>query len=116
MTGCDLHRTGSKRRINPLVSDDRHFSVHYRHLRRHADKIFIALIVRIDSDSRITEQRLRTSRRNHDIPYLIHEWIRYIVKLPGLFFVHHLDIGKTCLVFRTKVYYPLTSINKFLIP
>ena len=64
----DLHGAGPERRVDDVVGDDRHVAVDERDPHAPADELAVALVVGMDGDGRVAEDRLGTGGRDDDRP------------------------------------------------
>ena len=63
---CDLDRTGAEVTVHDRVGDDGHVPLDERDADAAPDERAIAIVVRVDGDRRVAEDRLRPRRRNGD--------------------------------------------------
>ena len=62
-----LERAGSELRLDALVRDHRHAPLHERHDHLAADEVAVALVVRMDCDGDVGEDRRRADGRDRDV-------------------------------------------------
>ena len=103
MCRCDLYRTGSEGHIGMLITDDRDLTIRERKLHHLTDHILITRVLRIDGDSGITEQRLRTGGCDLDLAGTIRERIEDMPEVAFLLLMVYLCITEGSMADRTPV-------------
>ena len=101
---CDLHASGTKLLVYIFICHNRNFPVSERQLQHFSNQVFVSLILRIDSNSRITQERLRTCGGNFHITALFA--CDGVIDMPEksvLVLMLYLCVGDGCLAYRTPV-------------
>ena len=88
----DLYNTRSEFHINIAVRNNRYLSVHQRQKHRLSDDVLVPLVLGVDSDSRITQQSLRSCRCKLHISAAIGQRISQMPEMTCLILVFNLSI------------------------
>ena len=125
MRWCDFQESACKLRLCVLrittkrnghdyiiVFDDWNDSIDDRQSHTLAAKCSGARITRIDSDSTVTQHRLRTSRCNSDVTRAIFEWILQIPKESIHFFHFDFIVGERSLGSRIPIHQSFAALNQ----
>ncbi|MNC08438.1 hypothetical protein D3C75_560260 [compost metagenome] len=115
MSWRDLNRTAAKLFIYILVSDNWNLPADNRQDQRFADQIFITIILRMNSNCRITQHRLRTCGRYSDMSAAIFKWVTQMVQMTVNFLIFNLDIRQRRTSRRVPVDDTFTAIDQAFI-
>ena len=112
MGGRDLHSSGAELRIDEdRVADDRNLPVEEGVQNMFSVKLRIAGVLRMNRDSRVTEHRLGTRRRDHDLAAAF-DGISELEHLPVLFFALNLEVRENGLRGAIPINEAFCSINE----
>ena len=115
MCGSYLHDAGPELHIHVVVSDYRHLPVHYREHNLLTDKVFISVVIRIHSDSRIAKHSLWSCRSECEVVIGSYNLIFDVPEVAVLIFIFNLGIGYRRKADRAPVYHLLSLIDKPLV-
>ena len=115
MCRCDLNGTCTEFDINIIICDNRDLTANKRQDEHLADNILITLVLRVNSNSGIAKECLRSCCCKIDISGTVLERISQVPEMTGLIRIIYLGIGDRCKAMRTPVDDPLTSVDKTLI-
>ena len=112
-----LQTTGTEFDIHIIIFNNRNHTVYqwHNHLLTFQPGIF--RIVRIDTHSRITHNRFRTSGSHHGITSfrITFYFITQVIKFSMFFFIDYLFVRKSSQCFRIPVHHAHTAIDKSFI-
>ena len=107
----NLDRTGSELHIDILVRNDRNLFIDQRKNNRLSHQIFIALIIRMNSDGCVTEHCFRTCCRDLKRIVCPYDRITDMPEMACLLLVFDLGIGERCLALGAPVDNAFSAIN-----
>ena len=87
VAGRDLERAGAELGLDPLVGDHRHAPADHRHDHLAADRVAVALVVRVHRDGDVGEDRRHAHRRDRDDALPVGERVADVAER-----VVHLDV------------------------
>ena len=115
MGRCNLHGTGSEFQVNIRIGNDRNNPIGQRQPQGFADKMAIALILRINGYSSITKHRFRPgSRDSQEGSLFFHYRITNVPQMARLILMFNLDIGQSRVAVYTPVGNSAALINQSL--
>ena len=100
---CDLHRSGTELFVYIIIRNDRDFPAYKRQDYILPYNIFIALVIRMNGDRRISEHCLRTCGRNLEKTVCSHDRVFDMPEVSFLLLMLYLCIRQGSLTFRTPV-------------
>ena len=112
--GCDLDRARAELWINKLVCDDRNLAPRQGQLKRRANQIAVAFVVRIDRNGCVAKHRFGPRRRHNHTPGAALDRILQVIKFSSLRFLLDLQVRERGLIFRTPTDQTLAVIDQTL--
>ena len=107
----NFHRASTVVHIDVLVGDNRDFLVGDWQENPCADKVLVALIVRVDSYCYVAQHGLRPRGGDDNFADFIQRRVSDLPQLPCFIFMFNLDVGEAGLVFGTIINNPLAAVN-----
>ena len=110
--GRDLHAARAEADLDIVVGDDRNLSADNRQNQRLADKVGVALIVRVDGDGGVAEHRLGAGGGNLDILVAALDRVLDVPEMACLFAVLDLRVGEGGCAVRAPVDDAVAAVNQ----
>ena len=112
VSGSDLYRARAEFLFDVFVGNDGNFSADKRENELFADFVLIALIIGIDGDSRIAEERFGTGRRDDYLAAAVRIGIADVPECALFVAVFNLCVGESRLASGTDIAYAEASVNR----
>ena len=112
----DLERAGAELRLDALVGDHRHDTLDVGHEHLLADRVPIALVVRMDGNRDVGEHRGRTDGRDREVAGAVGERIARVGQRVVHLLVRDLEVGDGRLVERAPVHDPVRAVDPAAVP
>ena len=116
VAGRDLERAGAELRLDARVGDHRHGPLDVRDEHLLADRVAVALVVGMDGDGDVGEDRRRPHGRDRDVPGAVRERVARVGERVVHVDVLDLEVGDRRLVERAPVDDPLGAVDPAAVP
>ena len=116
MGRCDLYDASAVCGVNVAICNDRNFFVKNGEKYFGADKLFVAFIVRVHCYGHVAKHRFGAGCGYNNFTYLVESRIGNFPQLGLLFFVQHLYIRETSVMFCTVADNLFATVDKTVVP
>ena len=108
----DLHAARTKFAVDVRVGNDGNFAVREGELKHLADERLVALVLRMNSNGLVAEERFRTGRRNDDAFGVVSARIADFPEMADRLLAFHFKVGDRALQLRVPVDEALAAVNE----
>ncbi len=112
----DLECSRSEVALDALVGDHRNVTLDPRHDDLTADRVPVALVVGMDRDGHVAQDRRRTDRRDRDVPVPVGERVADVRQRVVDVLVRELEVGEGGQVVWAPVPDPVRTVDPALVP